>query len=257
MDQFQLVEPEGFAQQTLGVNLGYFADKPPHTKAEVIALLKAATPFNGWIIGNGYDAALLSDGALTLTDLDGAFPATAVMISTLSTLTGQVNSAGLARLGITADTKATQPGQIVKDPATGKLTGDLTPAAAPFVANADLAGDGTIIIAPGSYRQCAVQRAGVVAFRAVVPGQTVLDGVSLSVEAGEVRAQIPETLRRLAVVLQLVPRVPEFFHEARVPLGRLGTAEEFANMMLFLASDAGSYVTGTAINVDGGMIPVT
>jgi 3-oxoacyl-[acyl-carrier protein] reductase len=43
----------------------------------------------------------------------------------------------------------------------------------------------------------------------------------------------------------------------RVPLGRLGSAEEFANMMLFLASDAGSYVTGTAINVDGGMIPVT
>lgn len=42
----------------------------------------------------------------------------------------------------------------------------------------------------------------------------------------------------------------------RVPLGRVGTAEEFANMMLFLASDAGSYVTGTAINIDGGMCPV-
>jgi 3-oxoacyl-[acyl-carrier protein] reductase len=42
----------------------------------------------------------------------------------------------------------------------------------------------------------------------------------------------------------------------RVPMGRIGTAEEFANMVLFLASDAGSYVTGTAINVDGGMCPV-
>lgn len=37
-------------------------------------------------------------------------------------------------------------------------------------------GEGTIIIAPGSYRQCAVQKAGVIAFRAAVPGQTVFDG---------------------------------------------------------------------------------
>ena len=42
----------------------------------------------------------------------------------------------------------------------------------------------------------------------------------------------------------------------RIPLKRVGTAEEFANMMLFLASDAGSYVTGAAINVDGGFTPV-
>ncbi len=41
-----------------------------------------------------------------------------------------------------------------------------------------------------------------------------------------------------------------------IPLGRVGTAEEFANMVLFLASDAGSYITGTAINIDGGACPV-
>ena len=41
-----------------------------------------------------------------------------------------------------------------------------------------------------------------------------------------------------------------------VPLGRVGKAEEFANIATFLASDAGSYIAGTAINVDGGMSPV-
>ena len=33
-------------------------------------------------------------------------------------------------------------------------------------------------------------------------------------------------------------------------------AEEFANLACFLASDAGAYITGTAINVDGGRSPV-
>lgn len=41
-----------------------------------------------------------------------------------------------------------------------------------------------------------------------------------------------------------------------IPLGRIGTAAEFAGLALFLASDAGSYITGTAINVDGGLSPV-
>jgi len=41
-----------------------------------------------------------------------------------------------------------------------------------------------------------------------------------------------------------------------IPLGRIGRAEEFANIACFLASDAASYITGTAINVDGGRSPV-
>jgi len=41
-----------------------------------------------------------------------------------------------------------------------------------------------------------------------------------------------------------------------VPLGRIGTAEEFANLACLLASEQGSYITGTAINVDGGRSPV-
>ena len=44
--------------------------------------------------------------------------------------------------------------------------------------------------------------------------------------------------------------------KGRIPLGRMGKAEEFARLACFLCSDAGSYVTGVAINVDGGMSPV-
>ncbi|MEQ8196067.1 MAG: SDR family oxidoreductase [Rhodospirillales bacterium] len=41
-----------------------------------------------------------------------------------------------------------------------------------------------------------------------------------------------------------------------VPIGRMGTTEEYANMACFLASDAAAYVTGCAINVDGGLSPM-
>jgi NAD(P)-dependent dehydrogenase (short-subunit alcohol dehydrogenase family) len=40
-----------------------------------------------------------------------------------------------------------------------------------------------------------------------------------------------------------------------IPLGRFGKPEEFANLACLLASDAGAYITGTAINVDGGRSP--
>jgi len=41
----------------------------------------------------------------------------------------------------------------------------------------------------------------------------------------------------------------------QIPLGRLGKPEEFAGLVALLASDAGGYLTGTAINIDGGLSP--
>jgi len=41
---------------------------------------------------------------------------------------------------------------------------------------------------------------------------------------------------------------------AEVPMGRVGTAEEFASVAVFLASERASYVTGVSIQVDGGLV---
>jgi 3-oxoacyl-[acyl-carrier protein] reductase len=41
---------------------------------------------------------------------------------------------------------------------------------------------------------------------------------------------------------------------ADIPMGRIGTPEEFANMVVFLASESASYMTGCVVQVDGGLI---
>jgi 3-oxoacyl-[acyl-carrier protein] reductase len=42
-------------------------------------------------------------------------------------------------------------------------------------------------------------------------------------------------------------------YKAGIPLGKFGTANDVANVALFLASDMSSYVTGQVINADGGL----
>jgi NAD(P)-dependent dehydrogenase (short-subunit alcohol dehydrogenase family) len=46
----------------------------------------------------------------------------------------------------------------------------------------------------------------------------------------------------------------EFKHwvESRIPLGRIGSVEEVANAVVFLASPAASLVTGSSLLADGG-----
>ncbi|MFP2904672.1 SDR family oxidoreductase [Pyxidicoccus sp. 3LFB2] len=45
----------------------------------------------------------------------------------------------------------------------------------------------------------------------------------------------------------------EMARHAGIPLGRVGKAEEFADLVAFLLSPRGGYISGTAINVDGGL----
>jgi 3-oxoacyl-[acyl-carrier protein] reductase len=76
----------------------------------------------------------------------------------------------------------------------------------------------------------------------VGPGATNTDRIRQTAEASRQRALAEgrdpdEEVRKRA---------------SAIPLGRIGEPEEFANVVVFLASTAASYVTGTTVVVDGG-----
>jgi len=75
------------------------------------------------------------------------------------------------------------------------------------------------------------------------PGSTLTDRVQeqLRVEAKMTGLDAAELLQRM---------------QAKIPLGRLATPEEVAQVVLFLASTRASYVTGAIVPMDGGAHPV-
>jgi 3-oxoacyl-[acyl-carrier protein] reductase len=101
-----------------------------------------------------------------------------------------------------------------------------------------------------------VSRAAGMALTKVLAGECAADNVLVNaVLVGRIVSdQIARRHRAAGTNVPLAAFVRE--QGAGIPLGRMGEAEEFANLACFLASDAASYVTGTAINIDGGLSPI-
>lgn len=99
-----------------------------------------------------------------------------------------------------------------------------------------------------------VSRAAGMALMKVLSAEGAADNILVNalligrIESDQWRRRADETGKTVEAVLAELG--------SKIPLGRVGRPEEFAAVALFLASDAASYITGTAINVDGGMSPV-
>jgi 3-oxoacyl-[acyl-carrier protein] reductase len=101
-----------------------------------------------------------------------------------------------------------------------------------------------------------VAKAGVLALTRSLAHAYGRSGVRVNaVIPGAIRTPGTEQLRRKAIrTLDIdLMRTGRRF-ETRLPLGRWGTADEVASVVLFLASDLASYVQGAAVPVDGGFL---
>jgi 3-oxoacyl-[acyl-carrier protein] reductase len=99
-------------------------------------------------------------------------------------------------------------------------------------------------------------RPGVLGAAKTLSREVARDGILVNVVApGRIATERISELDH--AVAQRTGSTPEAVRQqslAQIPLGRLGQPEELARVVVFLCSDAASYVTGTALQVDGGMI---
>lgn len=94
-----------------------------------------------------------------------------------------------------------------------------------------------------------VTKAAVIGLTKAIASDYVKDGIRCNaICPGTVHT--PSLDERLRASGNYEKAIQDF--RARQPMGRLGTAEEIAQLALYLASDASAYTTGTAQVIDGG-----
>jgi 3-oxoacyl-[acyl-carrier protein] reductase len=102
---------------------------------------------------------------------------------------------------------------------------------------------GPLVGNPGMAHYSA-SKAGMEGFLRTVAIEVAAQGITVNaIQPGNVLTQgLQETLGERHIRIM----------EAAVPMGRLGTVRDIANLALFLAGEESAYITGQAIAVDGG-----
>ena len=99
-------------------------------------------------------------------------------------------------------------------------------------------------------------RMGVVGYAKNLADEVAKDGVLINnVLPGFIETdRMMEVVKSRATTLEITEKESLDSLTESIPMGRLGRPEDLANLVVFLASDAASYITGTSVPVDGGFI---
>ena len=105
----------------------------------------------------------------------------------------------------------------------------------------------SVVGVAGNAGQCnyAASKAGIIGFTKSVAKELA----SRNIRANAVAPGFIET----DMTAILSDEVKENIHN-QIPLKRMGTAKEVADLIYFLGSDESAYITGQVINIDGGMV---
>ncbi|MCL4416785.1 MAG: 3-oxoacyl-[acyl-carrier-protein] reductase [Actinobacteria bacterium] len=91
----------------------------------------------------------------------------------------------------------------------------------------------------------AASKAGIIGFSKSLSYETAKKGITVNVVAPGV------------IETDILKEIPDNIMDriiSNIPMGKLGKPEDIANMVLFLASDKASYITGQVFNVNGGYL---
>lgn len=101
-----------------------------------------------------------------------------------------------------------------------------------------------------------IGRAGLAAYLKTLASEVAADGVTVNLQLpGRIATDRVAALDEAAARRQgCTPEEVRAASQAKIPAGRYGTPDEFGALAAFLCSSAASYITGSAVRCDGGML---
>jgi 3-oxoacyl-[acyl-carrier protein] reductase len=182
------------------------------------------------------------------SDLEAATLAAARVFEDFGSIDILVNNAGITRDASMKKMSGQQWQQVIDVNLTGVF--NCTKAVSPYLLEQQsgrILNAASVVAHNGNFGQTnyVATKAGVIGMTKTWAREFGRKGVTVNAVApGFIQTEMVETIPE-----NLIAGIKE-----KTPLGRMGQTEDIANAYLFLASDEAAFITGTVLNVDGGLV---